>query len=481
MEAAGEEKTQEAVPEQKEITLSTSYGKVRGLFSDPAGEVVSFRGIRYGRARRYAFAEEVFHAGEEVYDATAFGACPYQHRAFLPETRFPEGSAGAFYYHEFREGVPFTYSDDCLSLNIWTKTAALPAAAVSSPEGLKTGVEKNLPVAVFFYGGSFTEGSSDEKTFSGEAWAARDVILVTVNYRVGPFGLLCLPEIKKQYGHTGNICLLDQFTAMMWLHHHIASFGGDPDNITLMGQSAGAISVQEFIGSPLTEGRYAKTIQFSLGGASRILDTGSRTPEKNYPFWEEVVREAAAEAGVYALSDYHAVPNPQIYGEGFLDVLREIPPDIMEKAFLSVEEKRRDSTPVEMPVKDGYFITHSSVEVRDKKLFHPCPAVISVTKNDLAAPILRSMSRRFTRIMKSAGISAFEVRFNRLLPGDKKGAFHSSDLWYIFGTLKNSWRPFTKEDYDLSARMIDYYTSFAKTGKPEEAAEEGPTVFDVQE
>lgn len=83
--------------------------------------------------------------------------------------------------------------------------------------------------------------------------------------------------------------------------------------------------------------------------------------------------------------------------------------------------------------------------------------------------------------MKSAGISAFEVRFNRLLPGDKKGAFHSSDLWYIFGTLKNSWRPFTKEDYDLSARMIDYYTSFAKTGKPEEAAEEGPTVFDVQE
>ena len=112
MEAAGEEKTQEAVPEQKEITLSTSYGKVRGLFSDPAGEVVSFRGIRYGRAKRYAFAEEVFHAGEEVYDATAFGAAPYQHRAFLPETRFPEGSAGAFYYHEFREGVPFTYSDD---------------------------------------------------------------------------------------------------------------------------------------------------------------------------------------------------------------------------------------------------------------------------------------------------------------------------------------------------------------------------------
>ncbi len=145
----------------------------------------------------------------------------------------------AFYYNEFRKGEHYDYSEDCLLLNIWTPEDAEPDSA--------------LPVIFYIHGGGFTGGCGHEKHFDGPVWPTKGVVVVTINYRLGPMGFVCLPELAAESGHTGNYALYDQLTALQWVHDNIRAFGGDPANITLMGQSAGAMSVQQLVLSPLTE------------------------------------------------------------------------------------------------------------------------------------------------------------------------------------------------------------------------------------
>ena len=134
-----------------------------------------------------------------------------------------------FYYNEFRKGEKYTYSEDCLFLNVF------------APEK----VEGKLPVIVYIHGGGFTGGCGHEKHFDVPVWPKKGVIGVTLNYRLGPLGFAVLPELKEEAGRTGNYGLYDQYTAIKWVKHNISAFGGDPDNITIMGQSAGAMSVQQ--------------------------------------------------------------------------------------------------------------------------------------------------------------------------------------------------------------------------------------------
>jgi para-nitrobenzyl esterase len=121
-------------------------------------------------------------------------------------------------------------SEDCLYLNIWT-----PA---------KTGKEE-LPVLVYFYGGGFIAGDGSEFRYDGESMARRGIVSVTVNYRLGVFGFMAHPELTKESPHhaSGNYGLLDQTEALRWVHKNIAAFGGNPDNITIAGESAGSFSV----------------------------------------------------------------------------------------------------------------------------------------------------------------------------------------------------------------------------------------------
>ena len=188
------------------------------------GNVISFKGIRYARADRFQYPVEepkwdkIYNIEDCLKDFSAFGPAAYQPRAFVNEALDPKK---AFYYKEFREGCEFTYSEDCLRLNIYTSI---------DNDGELYG--QNKPVIVYIHGGSFTTGSSDEKVFDPTSWVEKGVIAVTLNYRLGPFGFMCLPELASEAGHTGNYGLYDQLTALKWIHHNIEVFGGDPDNVT---------------------------------------------------------------------------------------------------------------------------------------------------------------------------------------------------------------------------------------------------------
>src|SRR5882724_6355477 len=144
----------------------------------------------------------------------------------------------------FRDSGP---SEDCLYLNVWT-----PAKLAS----------EQLPVIVWFYGGGFVTGSNSEARYDGVHLAAKGAVVVTPNYRLGVFGFLAHPELTKESGHnaSGNYGLLDLVAALQWVHNNIAAFGGDPNNVTISGESAGSFAVSALMASPVAQGLFHKAI-----------------------------------------------------------------------------------------------------------------------------------------------------------------------------------------------------------------------------
>ena len=400
-----------------EYIVTTPCGKLRGTETRVDG-IVAYKGIRYATAGRFEYPSEVT-SWEGIYDATEYGACAYQARAFCDEEQMPKK---IFYYNEFRRGESYTYSEDCLFLNVFTP----------KEKG------ERLPVVIYIHGGSFTGGCGHEKHFDIPLWPTRGVIGVTINYRLGPLGFAVLPELKAEAGKTGNYGLYDQLTAINWVRHNIAAFGGDPDNITIMGQSAGAMSVQQHCLSPISHGLFHKAVMCSGGGVSRMLAAAS--PEKHYAFWQMIMEKCGAVT---------------------LDEVRSIP---VEKLYAVWQENKKASMGGGCsPCVDGELVVAPGHEILAGGGQHNIPYMIGTTSHDVIPPILYSMSKKWCEKQSAPAYLWF---FERNLPGDEHGAWHSADLWYWFGTLDNSWRPFAEKDKELSSEMIDRLCAFAKNGVP---------------
>ena len=399
--------------------VSTPCGPVQGCAGRVPG-TRAYKGIRYATAGRWEYPRQVT-AWEGTYNATAYGHCSYQPRAFYNEE---ENLKKIFYYNEFRKGETYTYDEDCLFLNIFT------------PDNAKEG--DKLPVLFYIHGGGFTGGCGHEKHFDGPVWPAKGVIGVTINYRLGPMGFVCLPQLKEEAGFTGNYGLYDQMTAMKWVRDNIASFGGDPENITIMGQSAGAMSVQQHIFSPMTEGLFHKAVMSSGGGVSKAL--AAAPAEKAYPFWQAAMEKA----GCKTLAEFRAISPEKLFS-----VWQETKKEVKGGGCF--------------PVIDGRFVvgTGSDLLAAGKQKDIPCMA--GSTSHDLMPPILQSMARNWCAGMNKPSYTWY---FDRKLPGDNNGAWHSSDLWYWFGTLNNCWRPMEQKDSDLSEQMVSYLCNFAKSSNP---------------
>ena len=401
--------------------VTTPCGIVQGTAGRIPG-TAAYKGIRYATAGRWEYPRQVT-GWDGVYDATAYGSCCYQPRSFYNEEDVPEK---AFYYNEFRKGATYTYSEDCLFLNIWT------------PDTAKAG--DRLPVLVYIHGGGFTGGCGHEKHFDGPVWPTRGIIAVTLNYRLGPLGFLCLPELREEAGCTGNYGLYDQLTALQWVHDNIASFGGDPGNVTIMGQSAGAMSVQQHSLSPLSDGLFHKAVMSSGGGVHKMLSAPQ--PDKHFPFWKAVMEQA----GCADLAAFRALPADKLFA-------------VWQKARKEVKGGGMATS----PVLDDRFIVGTGTELVAAGKQKQIPYMIGSTSEDMMPPILHKMAKDWCAAQKTPSYAWF---FDRQLPGDKNGAWHSSDLWYWFGTLESGWRPMTEKDRALSSEMVDYLCSFVRTGDP---------------
>lgn len=439
--------------------IQTKYGTVRGV---KEGECTVFKGIPYakppigGLRFRAPQKPDVFTG---IYEADK-----YPNRS----AQAPGGSSDSLYKKEFYEDTVYEtpISEDSLYLNIW------------APEGR---AEEKLPVLVYIHGGAFLGGTGHEVEFRTEEYAKRGVILVTINYRLGIFGFLAHPWLAEEDGAAcGNYGILDQIAALDWIRENIASFGGDPENITICGQSAGGMSVETLLASRLADGKYRRAIIQSAGGYPNDIVNNETL-------------EYAMNLGEYAI---------ELAGVSSLDELRSLTTEQLLKAQDRVIMKSFQSgrgLPY-APVVNGTVLTDTVHGQIEKGQMNPVPTMIGCTKNDITvtpeeiesgdSKIQRSDVNYSLMNEKLLGNPAYVYYFKRELPGDKAGAFHSSELWYMFGTLKNCWRPMTEKDYELSGEMLDYWSNFVKTGDPngeglkkwELCVEENPFVkeFDVE-
>lgn len=376
------------------------------------GETASFLGIRFAKAER--FEKPVLEPLATQVNATSRGdGCP-QFRQFFDESK-SKSKQDVFYYNEFRKGMSFKHSEDCLNLNVYAPKNA-----------------KNLPVLLYIHGGAFVICSSDERPFDGTEIAKEGVICVTANYRLNVFGYNADEGAQ-------NLAFYDMICAIEWVKKYISVFGGDPERITLMGQSAGAISLQNLVLMAKVKEMVRGAIMLSGGGSVRgIFAPKSLSRAKRF-FLR--VRKDLQKRGL----DPKSANAQDLYLAWYRQNKRNL-----ALSMLST-----------MPVFDGEIVRKDLYKnaYKDKQI----PCILGVTKNDLLAPYLERIAKT---MMKKGNGKVWVSHFYHPLPGDKKGAWHSSDLWYIFGLDQHPWRKFTSDDYRLSDELRKRYCEFVKTGDP---------------
>lgn len=395
------------------ITLQSSIGTFTGNEQEYSYE---FLGIPYAKAGRFEYST-LIDSYEGVFDARKMGsACP-QYRQFHAHLDVPER---LFYHREFREGIDFHYDEDCLNLNIYTPKNA-----------------KNCPVILYYHGGGFNSGANSEEPFRGYELAKRGIITVFANYRVGVLGYCCHEEIQKKYGRNGNFGLDDELNALKWVRKHIHEFGGDADNISLMGQSAGAMAIQYLCLNHDLEGMFKNAVMMSGAGLFPKIARPKKA-EDTYPYWQELMRLA---------------------GCSTFEEFRKADLRTLHDAYEEIKKRRKDNVQNMMPVVDGVLIKDSI----DALIKDPLKIgyMIGYTNSDLYAPMMAYIGNRFARAN-----GAYVYYFDIDAPGDDNGAFHSSDLRYMFGRLDTSWRQYGERDREVSAQMMDYLANFAGKADP---------------
>ena len=371
-------------------------------------------------------------------------------------------------------------SEDCLYLNVWT-----PAKSTKA----------RLPVMVWIHGGGFRFVSGSEKFFNGERLAAKGVIAVTFNYRLGAFGFLAHPELSKESGQhvSGNYGVLDQIAALRWVQQNIVAFGGDPHRVTIFGQSAGANSVCYLLTSPLTKGLYIHAIGESvvgcLGPSAEIskLDTAEKAGTK-----------FLSAANAQSIADLRAKP-----AEDLLKINGEYPFRPLVDGYVLPSDPytilsrgEENQVPILVgsngdegtllgrpPASAAAFIEQARLQYGERadsflKLFPANSDAQAIESNYLLwRDQVAVQARTLSELMAHNGkVKAYRYYFSRKPPipngmfreqaRHELGAYHSAEIEYVFDNLDT--RPYLWTDVDrkLADTMSSYWVNFAKTGNP---------------
>ena len=409
----------------------------------------------------------------------------------------PESWSGIRQFTKFGPSCPqpqesssSVYSEDCLTLNVWT-----PA----------THPQAKLPVMVWIHGGGFNFGGTSLPEYDGKNLAAKGVVVVTVNYRLGPLGFMVHPllDAESASGTSGNYGLLDQIAGLQWVQRNIAAFGGDPTQVTIFGQSAGSRSVSLHLLSPMTKGLFKGAIAESGGPiigseylspsfdgnkanvskmgqelARRLgsADAPDVLADMRAKSAEEVVKAAACSTSLFddglffapvfdswvlpdnprtALAEgrIHAVPviTGSTKNEGALYLLQE--KEITRQKYREFFESRFGQS------------VGQAMEMfpapRDKDIGSAIDNVIAVAANARPAQLTAQAIER-------KGIKAYVYQFTRVPQtalARKAGAHHGVDLAYVFGNMTEA-GAFDEVDRNLSQAVMQYWVNFARTGNP---------------
>ena len=475
------------------IKVKTKSGWVEGL---PAGNqfISCFRGIPYAappvgdlRWRRpqpakpwdgvlqcYKFRDRCLQEGDAIAGDDGGES--------LEGNDTVDNGKGISACHVPGEGECCHYSDseDCLYLSIWT-----PAESDT----------ERLPVAVWFHGGGLYTGCDFENIYDGEGFAKRGLVYVSVTHRLNVFGFFAHPDLAAEDPDhsTGNYGMLDLVEAIKWIRENIAAFGGDPDHISIFGQSGGADKVQTLVCSPLTRGMISGAVMHSAGG---IWDKGNtRTTEENIEMAKDFLRFMGADSIAEArripgkqvlkyLTEYHwSVPDPVGFVKYFFPVidgyfmeenandaiLAGHHPDIAYMIGCTSHEfyYHDDRLPEREQVRQRFAPRFGEWTDRVVDSIHlDDPDVAHQTMDNVMGEEFVSHALAWNENQVKYGRKNSYSYYLTLVPPGLDLPRHGEELIYIFQTLSRSARGFTGRDWDLSNQLCEYWSNFFKYGDP---------------
>ncbi|NOY79452.1 MAG: carboxylesterase family protein [Kiritimatiellaeota bacterium] len=462
------------VPAGPQVRIRT--GTISGKVVGEAGAVRAFLGIPYAKppvgGLRWRPPQPV-EPWEGVRDCTRFGpSCPQPKSLFLPP--------------------PGPFKEDCLYLNVWTPTKS---------------EDRRLPVMVWIHGGGFTTGSGGNAVYDGRRLAAEGAVVVTVNYRLGPFGFFAHPALSAESAHgvSGNYGLLDQIAALQWVRSNIAVFGGDAGNVTVFGESAGAVSIGCLLVSPLAKGLFHRAVLES--GVAVGIRQWLKKPAHGRPAMEQVGRHIAGRLGL--------TPEAQTALR-----LRNIPAAKLLEAANPRVGLFGKGTKI-WPCVDGYVLPDEPARLLEAGRFHAVPVMVGTNADEGTVFVKRQLpvrgirgyrfilrlffrrdgarrveamypagrddrasvqlakvitdstfiapTRRFARdLARRHRAPVYAYHFTRVSPGARRngaGATHGAEILYVFGTCAARFG-FEERDLKLSETMRGAWVRFAETGDP---------------
>lgn len=445
-------------------------GTLRGLpAADP--RITSFKGVPFAAPpvgdNRWR-APQPAPDWEGVREAYAFAPVPMQVRQEIDDNNI--------YTREWAVEPDIAMDEDCLYLNVWT-----PAKRQ----------DEKLPVFVWYFGGGLQVGHTAEMEFDGERIARRGIVVVTIAYRLNAFGFLCHPEITAEAPEApANFGHLDQQAATRWVKRNIAAFGGDPDNLTIGGQSAGGGSVMNQLASPQNEGLFQRAIVqsgvftrlYPGNGAPRFLREFAEAEADGARFFEELGVSSLAEARKL---DAAFVRDKYVASGRFWGTVADGKFNVGD-AFEAFLRNERWPVPVLFGHTSSEFISAPEAGTLDEferlaeELFEGDAqtflSLCDAYSGSVEEAVKQASASGIEYAIRIAGqanadtganLPLYYYNFDADIPGwDNPGTFHSVDLWFFFETLAKCWRPFVGKHYDLARQMCDYWANFIRSGDP---------------
>ncbi|KAJ5094082.1 Carboxylesterase [Penicillium angulare] len=471
----------------KNPIIRTSYGRLQGNISEYRDNVYAFKGIPFASPP----------TGEARWTPpTKPDSWDGIRKATVPGPQCPQPLIDG-------KGLWTTgsevMSEDCLYLNIWTPT---------------TDTSANLPVYIWMYGGRFVDGSGDVITYDGSGLAAQDIVMVTINYRLGPFGYLAHPELSAESPHnvSGNYGVMDMIAAVEWVKAEIANFGGNPEKITVGGQSSGSSCALDMFYSPQSSGLIAGVIAESGPRAPHDPITGSvaTSYRKKEHALASGVDFVSNKLNVSSIAEARKIPTANMTTWSQLN-------DTIFDGTQFENVTNFSEPPLWRPVLDGYVLPYSYWEAllnnehanvpilagnnKDETGASPDPGYTVSTYRGNYTAMYGNLSTRYFELYPAdtyyeannqsnlmwqdfSRISTWQFALNMAAGGNKQpvwsyywthappgqdlGAFHGSEMYYVFNNIPYNYpdMPWTRDDYEVQTRMTAYWANFIKTGNP---------------